>query len=315
MNKQDLAPYFGSKEAILTMFSEHQRRGKMKQERHVYVDNGAPFLLVAHIDTVQTPRLDRVNRGAGFDDRLGVYLGHKLVRERSHLFDLLLTDYEEKASSTALYFTPSHDYKLVIELDREGEDYVDYGLASDKLHAALKECGFTFGEGSFSDICFMDHVKCNKINIGLGTKHGHSKHSRFDMGVFYRQVKRLLDFTTLHTDSTWPKAEDDAWKFFHYGWKHTCDDCCDCCLEPTPFKDLTHDTQNGRFLCPDCVQHMRECLNECVQWFECESCGDPCNIDELAYDHLYGGFLCGSCRHVLHEDDDRILGACDVRNR
>lgn len=301
MNKQDLAPYFGSKEAILTMFSEHQRRGKMKQERHVYVDNGAPFLLVAHIDTVQTPRLDRVNRGAGFDDRLGVYLGHKLVRERSHLFDLLLTDYEEKASSTALYFTPSHDYKLVIELDREGEDYVDYGLASDKLHAALKECGFTFGEGSFSDICFMDHVKCNKINIGLGTKHGHSKHSRFDMGVFYRQVKRLLDFSELNRDKHWPEADGNlgwGWGLGKFGRYDLDGDICDVCLDTVKRGALHFNRQKGVFECDRC----RAASDS--HYAECESCGDPHPIEDLVYDPLYEGFLCPTCHYVLHEEDD-----------
>lgn len=287
MNKQDLAPYFGGKEAILKMFSNAQRRGGSKRERHVYVDNGAPFLLVAHIDTVQPPRLDRVNRGAGFDDRLGVYIGHKLVRERPYLFDLLLTDYEETASSTAVYFTPSHDYRLVVELDREGEDYVDYGLASDELRAALEAGGFTYGLGSFSDICFMDHVRCNKINIGLGTKHGHSAHSRFDMGVFYRQVRRLLDFAESHRDITWPEAQADIWGFFRNDTKHMDVDCP---------RELIYDKRNERF--------PRQYLNDRVQWLECDSCGDLCDVDELVYDYLYDGFLCGSCHHVLHEDDE-----------
>lgn len=265
MRKQDLSPYFGGKREILRMFPAHQHRGKRRKERHIYVDNRAPVLLVAHIDTVQTPRLDRVNRGAGFDDRLGVYLGHKLVRSRPDLFDLLLTDYEETGGSTAAYFTPSHDYKLVVELDREGEDYVDYGLASSELRWALEDCGFTHQQGLFSDICMMDHVKCNKFNLGLGTHHSHSKDSGFDMGVFERQVKRLLDFVEMYKDITWPEADgkDRGWFGSVYD-----DDICDVCTD--------------------------------AQYFECESCGDPHGLDELIYDPLYDGFLCATCHYVLH---------------
>lgn len=296
MRKQDLAPYFGSKEAILKMFPAKQRRGKTKQERHIYVDNDAPFLLVAHIDTVHSPRLDQVDRGTGFDDRLGVYLGHKLVRERSDLFDLLLTDYEEWCASTALYFMPSHDYKLVIELDREGEDYVDYGLASDELHSVLKANGFTLGQGSFSDICFMDQVECNKINLGLGTKCGHSTHSRFDMEVFERQTKRLTDFAELYRDATWPKVVEKGWRGI--GYEGT--DCCDLCLKTMHFQDLIHNQQQDCWTCPDCARAPGVASD--AKWLECESCGDPCSKDELIYDRLYDRFLCATCHYILSED-------------
>lgn len=294
MRKQDLMPYFGSKKAILGMFPAHQHRGGKRRERHVYVDHGAPLLLVAHIDTVQTPRLDRVNRGAGFDDRLGVYLGHKLVQERPDLFDLLLTDYEESGGSTAAYFTPSHDYHLVVELDREGEDYVDYGLSSYELRQALDDGGFEMGQGIFSDICVMDQVECNKINLGLGTYNGHSKNSGFDVNVFYRQVRRLLDFAELHRDAKWPEAVgDDRWKF-HY------EDTCDACLNTVPSDRLSYNYTLDRFECPRCSQQL-------AQFAECESCGDPHSLDDLVYDPLYGGFLCATCSYVLHTDDEELV--------
>lgn len=291
MRKQDLAPYFAGKRDILKMFPHHQHKGRGKKQRHVYVDNGAPILLVAHIDTVQTPRLDRVNRGAGFDDRLGVYLGHKLVQERPDLFDLLLTDYEETCATTATYFTPTHDYNLVVELDREGEDYVDYGLASDDLHTVLKANGFRQGVGSFSDICAMDHVKCNKINLGLGTKHSHSKDSGFDMGVFERQVKRLMDFVTLYRDRQWPEATGRrGWYWFND------DEVCDRCLTHVPLRKLNYNHHRDRWECDDCFKPDKWCE-------ECESCGDLHPIEDLIYDPLYDGFMCSTCHHALHEED------------
>lgn len=308
MNKSNLEPYFRGKRDILKMFPHTQHRGRKKKERHVYVDNKAPILLVAHIDTVQTPRLDRVNRGAGFDDRLGVYLGHKLARSHPHLFDLLLTDYEETGGSTARYFAPSHDYKLIAELDREGEDYVDYDLASNELRKVLKDCGLKHAEGLWSDICYMDHVKCNKFNLGLGTHHGHSKDSGFDMGVFDRQVKKFLDFAEMYRDTSWPDPEPtwtggsrDWRKYSHVSYQ----DCCDVCLEPMSFSDLTYDRQRDRFLCPTCMEELSYDQNE--HYFECESCGDPHTLDELAYDPFYQGFLCATCSYILHENDEELM--------
>jgi hypothetical protein len=260
MRKQDLLPYFRSKDAILAMFPKQQHRGRQKRERHIYADNGAPILLVAHIDTVQAPRLDRVNRGAGFDDRLGVYLGHQLVWAYPHLFDLLLTDYEEQCASTAEYFTPSHDYNLIVGLDREGEDYVDYGLASQELRDALEQGGFTQEVGTFSDICFMDHIRANKINVGLGTQKGHSSHSSFDMGIFYRQVRRLIAFCELHRDTQWPKAVWPPEKY-DIGLKPWAE--CAYCGDIADIDELVLASQYGGLLCASChyiLMGYRSCL-------------------------------------------------------
>jgi hypothetical protein len=213
LTKSDLLPYFARKSSVWNMFPARTWRGRGKARRHIYVDNGAPILLVAHVDTVQEPRLDSVNRGAGFDDRLGVYLGHRLVRERPDLYDLLLTDFEESFASTGQYLAPSHDYNLVIELDRAGEDYVDYGLASDALHVALADAGFRQGVGSFSDVCLMSQLDCNKINLGLGTFDSHSRKSGFDMRAFYRQLARLETFVDRYGQTQWPAVTSGYWDF------------------------------------------------------------------------------------------------------
>lgn len=190
----DLKPYFGNKKSIWRLFANHihmdDRVGK--RTRYAYVDNGAGVLLVAHIDTVQPPRLDDETTGAGFDDRVGVALGHYLVREYPDSFDLLLTDYEESGGSTARYFKPSHEYRIVVELDREGEDFVDYGLASEETIAEMEEWGFRWNWGSYTDICSMPQVKCDKVNIGVGVYHSHSPQSGYRPTEMWRQVARLL---------------------------------------------------------------------------------------------------------------------------
>jgi len=209
MTINELRPYFWSKDSILRMFSQRQLKGVVKSERYVCVDHGAPLLLVAHIDTVHTPRLDTVTKGAGFDDRLGVYAAHQLCLRYPTWFDLLLTDYEEQIASTAKFFEPTHQYHVVIGLDREREDYVDYGLASDELREVLRVVGFTRGIGTWSDIGSMDHVDCNKINVGLGAYNGHSTHSGFDLGEYHRQIARVVAFARDYREHVWPTAEYD----------------------------------------------------------------------------------------------------------
>lgn len=312
MRKEELEPYFGSKKDILRMFPGCLIN-RRKRERHVYVDNGAKILLVAHIDTVQTPRLDTVNTGAGFDDRLGVYLGHKLVHDRPDLFDLLLTDYEESGRSTAEYFTPNHDYNVIIQLDREGDDFVDYGLASKELCDALKACGLKEGLGSFTDICFMDHVKTNKFNIGLGTRLGHSSHSMFDIKVFHEQVSRLMEFVELYGSKSWPEPktliESYGWHSdsLYRGSTHAYTTMCDHCFAETPIDRLAYNRLTGLYECRDCVSIPEDRAVD-VDYIECESCGDPCGLDELVYDQLYNGFLCSTCHYYLHEDEVKSKG-------
>ena len=204
--------YFQSKETIYRMFPG-QVIG-MGERKHVYVDNGSPILLVAHVDTVKAPRLNKGSMtGRGFDDRLGVCLAHKLVKEYPAIFDLLLTDFEESGGSTAEYFNPSHKYNLVVELDREGADYVDYGLASDELHDLLAGYEFERGLGSYTDICSMPQVTCCKINVGIGTYDSHGKKSGYDKAIADLQIARLLGFVHDHHDTRFTGNSDEDWGY------------------------------------------------------------------------------------------------------
>lgn len=211
MNKTEISKFFGKKKTLLKQFEGHVVGGGI--QRYVYVDNNAPVLLVAHIDTIQTPKLTRGNTGAGFDDRLGCFLANQLAKEYPECFDLLLTDYEETGGSTARYFKPSHEYNFVVELDREGSDYVDYGLASDEMTAALEMEGFVKGQGSYSDILELDHLQCSKINLGIGTYNGHGVNSGFNEPVADLQINLLLAFVdhfhNVHFEANGDYQEED----------------------------------------------------------------------------------------------------------
>jgi len=183
------------------------------EKKHFYIDNKAPILLVAHIDTVQAPTVDMdTYTGAGFDDRLGVYIGAVLALNFPDMFDLLLTDYEECGRSTASFFVPSHDYNFIVGLDREGLDYVDYGLASDRFNKLFED--FTeikHSWGSFSDICSLDHIECSKINLGIGVHRSHSADSYFSPEEANIQIDKLLCFCNEFKDTHFEPGEGEKW--------------------------------------------------------------------------------------------------------
>lgn len=192
MNYKHIRRFFGDKESIYARYPKRSIRGQ-GDRKHVYVDNGREILLVAHIDTVRKPRLDTFCTGAGFDDRLGIFLCDYLMHQRPW-FDLLLCDFEETGHSTAQYFNPSHKYNFVLELDREGDDFVDYDLASDDMLYDLEKFGFKHSMGSFSDICYLDHLDCSKINMGVGYFEAHALDSGFNPTQTQSQIKKLLRF-------------------------------------------------------------------------------------------------------------------------
>lgn len=257
----NLSEYFKSKKAILDMFPGQVRMDPRigKRSRHVYVDNGAPYLLVAHIDTVQTPRLDSEVTGAGFDDRLGVAVAHRLVTEWPTWFDLLLTDYEESGGSTAKYFQPSHTYRLVVELDREGEDFVDYGLCDEGTLEDMEEWGFRWGWGTYTDICSMPYVECDKVNVGIGVYGSHSKKSGYRPDELERQLQRLLGYLGVDESAKpihEPEGRGDSYRYDggEEDWEEECgedwrEDWWDDSREDTwPFVDDEEDPSEEDWL-------------------------------------------------------------------
>jgi hypothetical protein len=265
LRKIELMPFFRSKQRIIDMFPPECCFGTKKRNRYVHVNNGAPVLLVAHMDTVISPRLDKVNTGAGFDDRLGVFAATKLCSLFPQYFDLLLTDYEENGSSTAGNFVPKHPYNLVVGLDREGTGFVDYGLASDSLQQTLNRYGLEEHLGSFSDICFLFNMNCNMFNIGLGIYSSHSPQSGFVIHDFKEQMKKLLFFVEDNHSVVWPVVEkDDDWARYYsstspasynkYSLESGYYMRCEVCEQYYPQDDLY--VVDGDILCESCVDEL-----------------------------------------------------------
>lgn len=178
-------------------FSEFEKIPKAKLyepkagRKFYFIDNGAPILAIAHLDTVvkadKTFAYGKYVGGSRFvvngqlDDRLGAWvildvLEHYL-RENTNLkppyFDILLTDLEEVGQSTASEFTYDlvglqREYNWMFQFDRRGDGVVMYMYDHEPLRDILKEHGFKPETGSVSDISYLTHLGIVGLNIGVG---------------------------------------------------------------------------------------------------------------------------------------------------
>lgn len=157
---------------------------------------GAKILAVAHLDTVQSLTAPVYNQNkstvhaSGLDDRLGAYIASNWLIDNGIVCDVLLTDGEESASSTAQFFNKADEYNWIVEFDRTGEDAVTYDMDCPEWIDELKLAGFTMARGSFSDISFLKTNRC-AVNIGVGYRNYHSKDAFADLIVLRRQLARF----------------------------------------------------------------------------------------------------------------------------
>jgi len=263
------------------------------------------------MDTVQEPvLLQHGITGAGFDDRLGCYLAYTLQEQYPHYFDMLLCDYEEQGQSTAEYFIPTHKYNFVIELDREGFDFVDYGLASAEF---CKEFEHTTGIkqdwGSFSDICELQNVDCSKINLGTGCYSSHSRNSGFSPLVCQSQIRGLMEFVEVYKDTYFKQgagysfgyAAGYTYKYKDYttplnykGSNERDDNPLD-----DPLYDQRFESANDYYLKRNELEYGDK-LDPDTIYFPCEICTKP--TPEYMYDNDLKCLCCPSCMEEIHSD-------------
>jgi len=239
--------------AKYTLGAEHTRR--------IFIDRGSKILFVAHLDTVQLPRIDGIKEtknyralmhGAGFDDRLGCKIAHELSIE--YQCDLLLTDLEEQGDSTAQW----HDcknYNWICEFDRAGDDVVTYGMESDRWLAVLGKY-WTVGQGMFSDISFMK-TDCCAMNLGIGYEHAHGENSYYDVDTAHRQVALFRQFFNKQCRNKYVADEgrrDSIITSFGFGdaYGNYYDNAGCCCI----CGNYAEETIYELHLCEECVDRM-----------------------------------------------------------
>lgn len=167
--------------------------------RYAYRDNGAPVLGVAHCDYVDRGS-DHFHAHNGMvwssrlDDRLGVYVILDLLPSLGITPDILLTDDEESGRSSAQHFYPSKKYNWMFQFDRRGDDVVCYEYEAMERYCAEY---FDVGHGTFSDICWLDHLGICGVNVGTAYYEEHTLGSYAILSKLARQVKQ---FTKLYAE-------------------------------------------------------------------------------------------------------------------
>lgn len=194
----------------------------------VHIDRGASVLGVAHLDTVQVSNhffaLESdpwVICNAKMDDRLGVHVLLDLLPSMGVEVDVLLTDGEESAESTASHFESGRQYNWIFSFDRAGNDVVLYQYDSPELREKLEGTGFQISYGTFSDISWMGHLGAKGFNVGVGYSNAHSLTASADLRVTLLQAGRLKRFWEQYKDIHLPHCmDDDSPVSDNWWWSH-----------------------------------------------------------------------------------------------
>lgn len=193
--------------------SEHLLyENNVSRKRYNLQQKGHDILGVAHVDYVSSAwaypihKKNRVTCGQ-VDDRVGVWLLLDILPQYLD-FDVLLTTDEEIGQSTAQDVTEPIIYNWTFQFDRRGTDVVDYDLASHDFKEKFEEeSGILFGQGSFSDICFLDESTGSKINVGTGYYGEHKKSAYVNLLECYNQVQKFLKFAKKYKDTYFEQPE------------------------------------------------------------------------------------------------------------
>lgn len=175
---------------------------------YYYKDNGSKVLGIAHLDSVQSDGECQItSTSAGLlatsgtlDDRLGVYVILDLLPRLDVTVDWLLTTDEEIAASTAQDFRTSKKYNWMFQFDRAGTDVVMYEYETKALCDMVEDAGARVGQGTFSDICQLDHLGCAGMNWGVGYREYHSRRSHAWLDDTFKMVARFVKFYQTNHD-------------------------------------------------------------------------------------------------------------------
>jgi hypothetical protein len=197
--------------------------------RYLYLDRGedSRVLFVAHLDTVndfwtpikgkQAPKWTKPNyaiknnkkygdyvQSIALDDRLGVYAGLYMLPALGINCDVLLTLDEEIGASTAKEFKTSKQYNWIFSFDRHDLNPVLYQYDTDEMRDRLESVGYKISHGTFSDICYLDHLGVSGINFGIGYQNEHSQKCTAYLSDFDYCIDMFVKFYEKYKDEHMP---------------------------------------------------------------------------------------------------------------
>lgn len=242
------------------------------QRPHTFIDNGAKILGVAHLDTVPnvvTPVFNGQHVVSGqLDDRLGVWTMLDLLPYiGAPKFDVLLTTDEEIGASTAADFVASKDYNWVFSFDRRGHQTVMYDYENDEMVELVNSYGWDVGFGSFSDICYLDHLKVKGFNFATGYHLEHTVKCYANLRDTLRSAKKFCKFAMDLFDKKLdhipaPKPTYKSSKSWSRSWGKW--------VDTTPYVS-TWDVPTD---CNKCYSQLD------LEWSYCPFCGEPISVPD-----------------------------------
>lgn len=216
MDEQDFPAAYGLD--VTTIDSKEAWEGA---DWFAFKDNGSNILAVAHLDTVAyapTRAAKFVDTEAGpvvfsraLDDRLGAYIILHMLPRLGVNVDVLLTVGEEQGCSTAQFFDTDKQYNWIIEFDRGGTDVVMYEYDDVNLRQRVRDVRAQVGMGSFSDICYLEHLGCKGLNWGVGYQDYHGPRSHAFLDDTFSMLDRFLDFHEDNADEFLPHEKQERY--------------------------------------------------------------------------------------------------------
>jgi hypothetical protein len=193
------------------------------------------------------------------DDRLGVYTILDLLPKLGVKMDILLTENEEIGQSTAADFLSDKQYNWMVEFDRCGTTTVSYDYDWDDF----LRCCFDVAYGTFSDICYLEHLNCKGMNVGVGYHDEHSTRAYCVLEQYWFQIARFLLFYEQYAAISFPHTPSVVKRYESCGY--------------TWGDDSDNDEDNGPTVawCQNCQMEKRECdLEKFGTNRVCKDCGE-----------------------------------------
>ena len=167
-----------------------------KTDAFIMAEGNLPICLIAHMDTVfrfapddffydSQRKVLWAPGGAGFDDRVGIYMILNLI-EKGYRPSVIFTDEEEvggigaRALINAFPDCPFRDCRALIQLDRANKnDAVYYNCYNTAFENWVQKFGFKFDWGTFSDISIIaPQWKIAAVNLSVGYVDEHTESER-----------------------------------------------------------------------------------------------------------------------------------------
>lgn len=216
---------------------------------YLYAKGDAPYMLVAHLDTVhkQRPSIICYSKdgrymmspyGIGGDDRCGVYIIMTLLDALPFKPHVLFTMDEEVGGLGAREFCKDYkdvgDLKYIVEFDRKGnDDCVFYECDNRNFVEFVESLGFKEDFGSFSDISLVaPHLGVAAVNLSSGYFNPHTTHEYVDLVAMNEIIDKAFAMLTTDSDAfeyierVYPK---NSWDFLdNYGKDDVYYECEEC---------------------------------------------------------------------------------------